>query len=357
MLLVGVCALSLAPTCGKRKPPLPPVERVPQRTEALTGIQRGNQVILMWPAPLRNAGEGSVQSIRRADVYRVAQKPTAPLPLTEDQFAARAILVGSVSYDEMKNAGPTLTYVDTLELAGEPARLRYAIRYVNAAGQRAAFSNFFLMEPAARVAEPPTLVKTGNEYSETAITITWTPPAKNIDQSTPPNLLGYNVYRVLESKPEVDPKPLNREPVTGTQFADKTFKFDEHYSYFVRAVSLGTEGKPVESFDSNSLPFSQRDTYPPAVPDLTEPGIAPGKIALFWSANSEPDLAGYILYRSLDQNLPKESWTVITPAGFDRITFTDTNVETGKTYYYYVRAIDKAGNRSDLSRVVSATVP
>jgi len=42
------------------------------------------------------------------------------------------------------------------------------------------------MEPAARVAEPPTLVQTGNEYSETAITITWTPPAKNIDQSTPP---------------------------------------------------------------------------------------------------------------------------------------------------------------------------
>jgi fibronectin type 3 domain-containing protein len=48
---------------------------------------------------------------------------------------------------------------------------------------------------------------------------------------------------------------------------------------------------------------------------------------------------------------------VITPAGFDRITFTDTNVETGKTYYYYVRAIDKAGNKSDPSRVVSATVP
>ncbi len=356
MLLIGLCALSLAPTCGKRKPPLPPVERIPQRTEELSGTQRGNQVILMWPAPLRNASEGSVQSIRRADVYRVAEKPTAPLPLTEDQFAARAILVGSVSYDEIRKAGPTLTYVDTLELAGQPARLRYAIRYVNAAGQRAAFSNFFLMEPAARVAEPPTLVQTGNEYSETAITINWTPPAKNIDQSTPPNLLGYNVYRVLESKPDVEAKPLNREPVTVTQFADKTFKFDEHYSYFVRSVSLGTEGKPVESLDSNSLPFSQRDKYPPAVPDMPEPGVAPGRVSVFWSANSEPDLAGYILYRSTDPNQPKP-WTVITPPGFDKITFTDTNVENGKTYFYYVRAIDKAGNQSDPSKVVSATVP
>ena len=37
--------------CGKRRPPLPPVERVPQRTELLSGVQRGNQVILSWPAP------------------------------------------------------------------------------------------------------------------------------------------------------------------------------------------------------------------------------------------------------------------------------------------------------------------
>src|ERR1041385_3205350 len=357
MLLLGLCALSLAPTCGKRKPPLPPVERVPQRTEELTGIQRGNRVILMWPAPLRNAGEGSVQSIRRADVYRVAQKLTAPLPLTEDQFAARAILVGSVSYDELKKAGPTVTYTDTLELAGEPARLRYAIRYVNGAGQRAAFSNFFLMEPAARVAEPPTVVQTGNEYSETAITLTWTPPAKNIDQSTPPNILGYNVYRVLESKPEVDPKPLNREPVTGTQFADKTFKFDEHYIYFVRSVSLGTGGKRVESLESNSLTLNQSDIYRPDAPAMPAPAAAAGRIALFWSANSEPDLAGYILFRSTDPNLAKEKWTVITPAGYDRTTFTATNVETGKTYFYYVKAVDKAGNQSDPSQVVSETVP
>src|ERR1043166_161157 len=356
MLLIGLCVLSLAPTCGKRRPPLPPIERVPQRTEELTGIQRGNQMILMWPAPLRNAGEGSVQSIRRVDVYRVAQKTTSPLPLTEEQFAARAILVGSVSYDEIKKAGPTVTYIDTLELAGEPARLRYAIRYVNSNGQRAAFSNFFLIEPAARVAEPPTLVQNGNEYSETAITIRWTAPTKNIDQSTPPNLLGYNIYRTLESKPEVDPKPLNREPATGHKYSDKTFKCDEHYSYFVRSVSLGTEGKPVESLSSNSLALSQSDKYPPAAPDLPTPSVAAGRIALFWSANSEPDLAGYILFRSADPNLPKD-WTPITPAGFDRTTFTDTNVEAGRTYYYYVRAVDKAGNRSEPSKVVSETPP
>src|SRR5713226_9079534 len=163
LVLFAVSALSLAPTCGKRKPPLPPLERIPQRTEFLSGAQRGNQVILSWPAPRRNAGEGSVQSIRRVDVYRVAEEPNSPLSLTEEEFGARATVVGSVPYSEIKKGAENLTYTDTLELAGVPARLRYAVRYVNAAGQSAAFSNFFIMEPAAKVAEPPTIIKTGKE--------------------------------------------------------------------------------------------------------------------------------------------------------------------------------------------------
>jgi len=354
MLLLGLCALSLAPTCGKRKPPLPPVERVPQRTEELAGIQRGNQVILMWPAPLRNAGSGSVQSIRRVDVYRVAEKPNAPLALTEDQFAAKALLVGSVPYDEIRKGSPTLTYVDTLELAGQPARLRYAVRFVNAAGQRAAFSNFFLMEPATKVANPPSNVT--KQESETAITLSWEAPRTNVDQSTPVNLLGYYIFRVDSAKPEAEPKPLNKEPVTATHYDDKTFKFGEKYNYFVRSVSLGTEAKPVESLDSNSTQAAPIDTYPPAPPDFSNPNAVPGRIALFWSANSEPDIAGYLLYRSTDPNSPKP-WTQLISEVYTKTTFQDTNVETGKTYYYYVIAVDTAGNKSNPSNVVSDTVP
>ena len=357
MLLLGLCVLSLAPTCGKRRPPLPPIERVPQRTQELSGVQRGNEVTLIWPAPLRNAPDGSVQSIRGADVYRVAEKINAPLPMTEDEFEARATLIGSVSYEEIKKGGATLTYTDRLELAGEPARLRYAIRYVNSAGQRAAFSNFFLMAPASRIAAPPTIVLTNKEYSETANTVTWEPPTRNIDGSTPVNLLGYNVYRITPSQTPAEPKLLNPEPTTATQFQDKTFKFGEKYTYFVRAVSLGTEGKPVESLNSNRIELSQADVYKPAPPNLTTPNAAPGRIALFWTANSEPDVVGYYLHRSMDPNLPKEKWPKLTPQLYNKTTFTDENVETGKTYYYYVVAVDNAGNISDPSEVVSETVP
>ena len=347
----------MAPTCGKRRPPLPPIERIPQRTESLSGAQRGNQVVLSWPAPVRNANEGSVQSIRRVDVYRVAEKPNAPLPMTEEEFAARAILIGSVSYDEIKKATANLTYTDTLEQAGVPVRLRYAIRYVNAAGQSAAFSNFFLMEPAAKVAEPPTIITTGKEYSEPAITINWEPPRTNTDGSTPVNLLGYNVYRTGGAQAKNAQGPLNPEPIGGTQYQDRSFKFGDKYVYVVRSVSLGTEGKPVESLDSNQLPLAPVDIYPPAAPERLSVGPAPGRLSIFWLANSEPDLAGYYVYRSTDPNLPKDKWLKLTPTIYTKTTFTDENVEAGKTYYYYVVALDTVGNQSPMSEVASDTAP
>ena len=343
--------------CGKRRPPMPPVERVQQRTELLSGAQRGNQVTLSWPAPLRNAPDPSVQSIRRIDVYRLAEKPTAPLPLTEEEFGARSTLIGSVTYDEIQVAADTLTYTDTLELAGQPTRLRYAIRYVNASGQRAAFSNFLLIEPSARVSQPPVLVSTGKELTESAVTITWQPPSANIDGSTPPNLLGYNVYRVDESQSETGDTPLNSALIAGTQFSDQNFKFGENYRYFVRSVSLGTGGAQVESLNSNSLSISTRDTFPPSAPSSITIAAAPGRLSIFFPANPEGDVAGYTIYRSTDPDLPKDRWTKLTPTLLDRTTFQDDNVEAGKRYYYYLTATDQAGNVSPPSEVVSETVP
>jgi len=118
-LWIVLCLICLT-GCGKRRPPQPPVERVQQRTEFLSGAQQGNEVILSWPPPQRNAPDSSVQSIRRIDVYRLAEKPGAPLALTEDEFAARATVVGSVTYEQVQTAGDTITYRDVLELAGQP---------------------------------------------------------------------------------------------------------------------------------------------------------------------------------------------------------------------------------------------
>jgi hypothetical protein len=357
-LFLTLCLFTLALTlaCGKRRPPLPPVEAVPQRTELLSGVQRGNQVILNWPAPLRNAAPGSVQSIRRIDIYRLAERPEDPRPLTEDEFAARSTLIGSVTFETLQNSGDTIVYIDTLELAGQPTRLRYALRYVNASGQRASFSNFLLIEPAAVIAEPPTLIAPAEE-TESAVTIRWQPPRANIDGSTPVNLLGYNVYRVSPSQTEIGQVPLNTALVTAPLYVDKDFKFGEQYNYIVRSVSLGTGGAQVESLNSNTVSVGPRDVYRPSAPTNVTIGPAPGRLSLFFPANPERDVAGYNIYRSTDPSLPAGSWTKLNAALLSRTTFTDENVEPGKKYYYYVTAVDASGNESAPSDVVSETVP
>ena len=357
-LWIVLCLIFVA-GCGKRRPPLPPVERVQQRTEFLSGAQQGNEVILSWPSPQRNAPDSSVQSIRRIDVYRLAEKPGAPLALTEDEFAARAMVVGSVTYEQIQTAGETITYRDVLELAGQPTRLRYAIRYVNASGQRAAFSNFLSIEPAARIAKAPMLASPA-KVLEDSITITWQPPAANIDNSTPVNLLGYNVYRSDESQTQSGNLPLNDKPITVTEYVDKSFQFGNNYRYVVRAVSLGTGGAQVESLNSNEVSVSPEDKFAPAAPErpsVAAPEPSSARLAIFFAANKETDIAGYNIYRSTDPDLPKPNWTKLNSALLTRTTFQDDKVEPGKTYYYYITAVDKAGNVSPPSEVGSEKAP
>jgi len=332
---------------------------VQQRTEFLSGAQQGNEVILSWPAPQRNAPDSSVQSIRRIDVYRLAEKPGVPLALTEDEFSARATLIGSVTYEQIQTAGDTLTYRDVLELAGQPTRLRYALRYVNASGQRAAFSNFLSIEPAARIAQAPTVTPEA-KVAEDSITISWQPPAANIDNSTPVNLLGYNVYRTDESQTELGNQAINSALISGTEYADKNFQFGKDYRYVVRAVSLGTGGAQVESLNSNSISVSPRDVFPPAAPErpsIAAPEPSSARLAIFFAANKETDIAGYNIYRSTDPDLPKQNWTKLNQALLTRTTYQDDKVEPGRTYYYYVTAVDNAGNVSPPSEVGSEKAP
>lgn len=361
--LLLIFALSLLPFaltlngCGKRRPPQPPVERVPQRTELLSGVQRGNQVILNWPAPRRNASDESVQSIRRVDVYRLAEAVNDPLPLTEEEFSARANLIGSVTSEQIAEARETLAYTDELSLS-EPVRLRYAVRYVNAAGQRASFSNFLLIEPAASVSQPPAVGQTP-EIGESAVIVRWDAPLANVDNTRPANLLGYNVYRSARSQNEPAQTPLNSRPINANSFADQTFAFGEEYVYVVRAVSLGTGGEPVESLNSNPVEVKPVDTFRPAPPTGLTAAAAPTplRVSVFFAANQERDIAGYNLYRSTDPDLPKEQWAKLNRNLLERTTFQDEAVQSGQRYFYYVTAVDKAGNVSNPSKVESETVP
>ena len=351
LALIAVVVLT-GLSCGKRKPPLPPKERVLQHVE-ITGFQRGNQVILSWKMPARNAPQGSVLNISRADIYRLAEPLSSTVTLSEEEFASRSTLVATLNIGDSDFGAKELLYTDTLQLAGQAARLRYAIRFVNASGQKAGFSNFFLLEPAARIAGAPTSLSA--TVGQDAIKLDWDAPTANVDGSTPVSLLGYNVYRSGSNK--VPGKLLNTTPVGDTNFDDAFFEFDKPQFYFVRAVSVGTGGEPVESRESNVLEITPKDTFPPTPPAAITVAATPTTISIFFATNPEKDVVSYRLYRSLDQNADKAKWELLTKDPLTTNTFQDTRVESGKTYYYYLIAVDKAGNVSLASEVVSETVP
>ncbi len=338
--------------CGKRGAPLPPRERVEQRAE-ISGFQRGPEVILSWQMPARNAEPDSLLNIDRIDVYRLAEPLTAPQSIAEADFASRSIVIASIPIEDSDFGLKTLTYRDTLQFAGQPVRLRYAIRYVNSAGQRAAFSNFFLYEPTARVASVPGSLAAS--VRQEAVDLTWQAPTANIDGSTPANILGYNVYR-SGSKTEAG-KLLNPEPVIDTNFADQTFEFEKDYFYFVRAISAGTGGKPIESFESTIITVSPIDTFAPSAPDSITLAATPTTISIFFPANPETDVVGYTIYRSTDPNAALANWERLTPDLLTTTTFQDDRVASGTTYYYYITATDRFKNVSPPSEVVNETVP
>ncbi len=97
------------------------------------------------------------------------------------------------------------------------------------------------------------------------------------------------------------------------------------------------------------------DTEPPAAPlNLVVQAGGPGALQLTWNANTEPDLAGYRLYRSLTPGGP---YVMINPDTLLTSTsYLDENLAGGHTYYYVVTAIDASGNESQRSNEASGFV-
>ena len=86
------------------------------------------------------------------------------------------------------------------------------------------------------------------------------------------------------------------------------------------------------------------DNEPPAVPRGVYSITGDEEVMLIWYANTEPDLAGYRIYRSLT---PSGYYYEIGETNFDH--FLDFGLMNGQTYYYAITAFDYDGNESDLS--------
>ncbi len=100
------------------------------------------------------------------------------------------------------------------------------------------------------------------------------------------------------------------------------------------------------------LPFLFDDHTAPGAPVTPVATAAPTTISLAWSYGTEPDLAGYEVFRS---PTPGGPYVKLTSSLLDRPAFTDRAPPPGVPSFYVVRAVDSSGNESDPSPEVSAT--
>lgn len=92
------------------------------------------------------------------------------------------------------------------------------------------------------------------------------------------------------------------------------------------------------------------EIVPPSVPaNLTATPNATS-VRLQWSPNTEPDLAGYHIFRA---ETPGGPFSTLA-RNITATAFIDNTAQSGQTYYYAIRAVDRSLNRSNLSSVVVA---
>jgi fibronectin type 3 domain-containing protein/flagellar hook assembly protein FlgD len=121
---------------------------------------------------------------------------------------------------------------------------------------------------------------------------------------------------------------------------------DGNYTYTVAAVDY----YGFESLPSEETPVAVGDVEPPSSPLNLTATPSGSNVILNWSANLEPDIAGYNVYR----NSP-DGWLKINSSLILEATYTDSNLLNG-TYTYRVTALDTTGNESLPSNEASVTV-
>jgi hypothetical protein len=101
-------------------------------------------------------------------------------------------------------------------------------------------------------------------------------------------------------------------------------------------------------------PFGGASDPPPSAPSGLAATPAPGQVSLSWTANSEPDLAGYNVYRGnsepVQTSAPLNGTTLLSAP-----SYTDTSVVNGTQYFYVVTAVDQTGHESLPSATINAT--
>ncbi|MFL6264152.1 MAG: fibronectin type III domain-containing protein [Thermoanaerobaculia bacterium] len=364
--IVVFALLAAALGCGKQGPPLPPLRNVPAPVKDLTVVQQGPQLLLSFTYPTVTPAGTALGGISAVEIWSVGR----PAPGGKaDLLDARAF--GPVAKPVQKIAGADLTSATngsridislplppTTATAPAPAATPtpatppagstgptplaayFAVRTFGREGDRSDLSNIVSVVPKAPPPAPQQVTATARGDG---ILVEWTPVAGTV--------AGYNVYR-RGSQERANAKPVHTAAPTEKSWLDTTAKLGQGYIYSVTALSQIQP--PLESAIASEREVRYVDRFPPPAPTELVALAEAGRVRLVWRPSEAEDVAGYVVYRRVDETGKFER---VTPQPVVSAEYVDTAVAAGKTYVYRVTAVDQTGNESGPGNEVRAEVP
>jgi hypothetical protein len=368
--LICVLGSAVLVSCGAPGVPIPPALELAKPVTDLRAARKGDKVFLAWTVPAKTTDR---QTVRHPGVTRicrslkvpvadcknpVAEVPPAQFPLPASTSTRNGALLEKVE------ANYTDALSRELQEKDPTAEMVYVVSVQNASGRSAGLSNQ-VQVPSAPTLPPPDQFRA--EVKSDGVLLSWTCPPAIISSDAIEHKL--RIYR-REQGQKTDAKItdadlsacLKTQPVSELpEFVDQTFEWEKHYDYratVVTVVSVPGKGEAeVEGDDTPAVQVFAHDVFPPVVPTglqavFSGVGQAPF-VDLVWSPDTEPDLAGYSVFRHEENETPVKlnAEPVKAPA------FRDTKVQSGKKYFYSVSAVDERNNESAKSEEASEQVP
>ncbi|HET7698154.1 MAG TPA: hypothetical protein VFK57_20735 [Vicinamibacterales bacterium] len=406
LVVLSIFLLPLAAVgCGKKGPPLAPLSPAPEAPQAVAARRLGDTVYIQLTVPAKHVSGSGPYSVDHLEVYAATIAGGAAAPPNRELLKP-AFLIAKLpirkpvdpdaeepdtpAAQKLPAPGEVTTFVEALtpallepqqiwKPAAEPpapatppppsptaapapvaaaappapavlTRI-YTIRGVAANGSRGA--------PSARVTVPllaaPAPPRPGaTSFDQASVTIAWAPPAAASDEAPG---VSYNVYPVTApppaGTPPSAPPPLNDKPLETTSYTHAGATAGQEQCFVVRSVAaVGTAS--IESEPSPPICVTPADTFPPKAPTGLAAVSGPGAINLIWDANTEGDLAGYVVLRG---EASGDTLQPLTPQPIRETRYVDRAVQPGVTYVYAVVAVDQApsANRSAMSNRVQET--
>ncbi len=365
LFLLSFILLVIFFSCGKKGPLQPPIVRIPKTVEIVALIQRGDKVLLRWNNPVNYIDGNPINGLSEVEIW-LLEKPWEELetpeltemsepvePNWEKEFKKGGHLLLTISKERLLDyvfddepENPVMQVVFPLGEDFMSKQYLFSIRVKDSRQRKSLFSTPISFE--AKILSRPPLNFNAEVFAD-KIVIKWDPPVENIDLSIPPLFVGYNVFRGAEKSKAVR---LNSALIKGQSYEDNSFEFGTTYTYFVRASA--NEYSPfLESEDSEVLVVTPKDIFPPAPPKGVVLVTGPDILSLSWDANLENDLGGYRIWKRAEG---ESEFVVLMEEPFLENTYTDSAVEKNIRYYYAVTSMDKTGNESQKSNIISEII-